>query len=146
MAAYIRQAPPRWLTIVAVLLLLWGAAGLLAFYSDVTMSETAAARLSDYDRALLASRPGWFLWVYGAAVWAQFFGGLALLLRRRLARPLFAVALLSVVIQFGYIFAATDIVAVKGAANVVPFPVLIAAVTATGLWLSIRGSRRGWLR
>lgn len=146
MAAYVRQSPPRWLGAVAVLLVLWGLAGIFAFYGDVTMNESRLAAMSEYDRALFASRPGWFIWVYGAAVWAQLFAAIALLLRRRLASALFAVALLAVIVQFGWVFLATDIVAAKGAATVVPFPVLIVAVAVFGLWLSRRGSQRGWLR
>ncbi|WP_294260419.1 hypothetical protein [uncultured Sphingomonas sp.] len=146
MASYIRQAPPRWLTIVAVLLLLFGAAGLVAFYGDVTMNESRLAAMPAWDRAFFASRPGWFVWVYGAAVWAGFFGAAALLLRRRIARPLYIVSLVAVVMQFGWVFAATDLIAVKGAATVVPFPIVILGVTVLGLGIATRGIRRGWLR
>lgn len=146
MAAYIRQAPPRWLTIVAILLLLFGASGLFAFYGDVTMSETRLAAMSDWDRSFYTARPAWFIWIYGAAVWAGFFGALALLLRRRLAKFMYLLSLIAVVVQFGWVFASTDLVAAKGAATVVPFPLVIVAVTLFGVWLSTRGIRRGWLR
>ena len=146
LASYIRQAPPRWLTIAAVLLTLFGAAGLFAFYGDVTMNESRLAAMSEWDRNFYAARPGWFVWVYGAAVWAGFFGAVALLLRRRVARPLYIVSLVAVIVQFGFVFLATDLIAAKGVATVVPFPIVILAVTAAGLWLSTRGIRRGWLR
>lgn len=146
MASYIRQAPPRWLTIVALLLMLFGAAGLFAFYGDVTMNESRLATMDEWDRAFFTARPGWFVWVYGAAVWAGFFGAVALLLRRRIARPLYIVSLLAVVVQFGWVFAATDLIAAKGAATVVPFPLVILAVTLFGSGLATRGIRRGWLR
>ncbi|PCD02597.1 hypothetical protein COC42_14445 [Sphingomonas spermidinifaciens] len=146
MAAYIRQAPPRWLVLVAFLLLLFGAAGLFAFYRDATMNETRLATMSEFDRNFFVSRPGWFIWVYGAAVWAGFFGALALMLRRRVARPLYIVSLIAVVVQFGWVFAVTDLIAAKGAATVLPFPLVILGVTLLGVWLSTRGIRRGWLR
>ncbi|MBB5698479.1 hypothetical protein [Sphingomonas yantingensis] len=146
MASYIRQAPPRWLTIVAALLLLFGAAGLFAFYGDVTMNESRLAAMPAWDRTFFATRPGWFIWVYGTAVWTGFFGAIALLLRRRIARPLYIVSLVAVVVQFGWVFAATDLIAVKGAATVVPFPIVILGVTILGLGIATRGIRRGWLR
>ena len=37
------------------------------------------------------------------------------------------------------------IIAVRGAAQVVPFPVFIAAVALFGVWLSGHARRRGWI-
>ena len=70
---------------------------------------------------------------------------LALVLRSALARPLFLVSLVAVIVQFGWLFVATDIIAVRGATQVVPFPVFIAAVALFGVWLSGHARRRGWI-
>jgi hypothetical protein len=146
LAAYIRQSPPRWFAVVASLLILWGVAGIFAFYGDVTMNESRLAAMTPYDRQFYEGRPAWFVWVYGVAVWAALAGSIALWARRRLARPLYLVSLGAVVVQFGWAFLATDLIAAKGAANVVPFPVVILAVALFQLWLATRASRRGWLR
>jgi hypothetical protein len=146
LSAYIRQSPPRWFAVVATALILWGLAGIFAFYSDVMMNESRLAAMAPYDRQLFEARPGWFIWVYGAAVWAALAGSIALWARRRLARPLYIVSLVAVVIQFGWVFLATDLIAAKGAAQVVPFPVVILAASLFQLWLATRASRRGWLR
>ena len=66
----LRDKPPAWFWVVAALITIWGAIGVWAFYADVTMSAAAKAQLSEYDRTLLASRPGWFVWVYAAATWS----------------------------------------------------------------------------
>lgn len=142
----LRQRAPAWFWIVAVLITVWGAIGVFAFYWDVTLSEAALAAMSDYDRALHASRPDWFPLVYGAATWGGLLGGVALLARRAIAWLPFAVSLVAVVFQFGYIFAVTDLIAVKGAAATVPFPVAIAVIAAFQLWFTGRATRRGWLR
>lgn len=146
MAAFIRQSPPHWLRIVAALLILWGAAGIFAFYSDVTISESRLAAMDAWDRDFYRTRPGWFIWVYGIAVWSALLGSLALFARSRMARPLYIVSLIAVAIQFGWVFAATDLIGQKGAAQVVPFPIVIAAIGVIQLWLATRGARRGWLR
>lgn len=145
MAAYIRQAAPRWLTVVAIALILWGIAGIIAFYSDVTMNESRLAAMEAFDRDFYQSRPGWFVWVYGAAVWSALIGSVLLVARRRLARPFYLLSLIAVVVQFGWVFLATDLVAAKGAGQVVPFPIVIAAIALFQLWLATRGARRGWL-
>lgn len=146
MAAYIRQSPPRWFTIVSILLLLWGMAGIFAFYSDVTMNESRLAAMAPYDRQFFQARPGWFIWIYGIAVWAALAGSVALAARRRIARPLYIASLIAVLIQFGWVFLATDLIAAKGAAQVLPFPLVIVAIGLFQLWLATRGAGRGWLR
>jgi hypothetical protein len=50
----------------------------------------------------------------------------------------------AVIIQFGWLFAVTDIVAMKGI-WVAYFPLLILAVAAGALKLAHLGRRRGWI-
>jgi hypothetical protein len=136
---------PAWFRIVAVLLLLWGAAGVFACVQQVRLGAEAMGPATAYDRALYASLPGWYNAVYAVATGAGVAGAAALLARSRHARALFALSLAAVVVQFGYLFAATDIVPAKGAATVLPFPLVIAAVAAAELWLATRAIRRGWI-
>ncbi|KAK0340258.1 hypothetical protein LTR94_031272, partial [Friedmanniomyces endolithicus] len=70
---------------------------------------------------------------------------LRLLLRRRFATILFVVSLLAVVLQFGWVFAATDLIAAKGAATVVPFPLAILAVALLQVTVARHADARGWL-
>jgi hypothetical protein len=136
---------PAWFRIVAVLLLLWGAMGVFACVQQVRLGAEAMGPSTAYDRALYLSLPGWYNVVYAVATGAGLAGAAALLARSRHARPLFALSLAAVVVQFGYLFATTDIVAAKGAATVLPFPLFIAAVAAAELWLATRAIRRGWI-
>jgi hypothetical protein len=141
----VRNKPPGWFWLVAVLAVLWGVIGVAAFYMDLTMSPAAVADMTQYDRALRASRPGWFMWLYGAAVWAGFIGGVLLLLRSTLAHPVFVLALVLVIAMFGYIFAVTDLIAVKGFVVAAGFPIVIAAIAAAEIWFAARARLRGWI-
>jgi hypothetical protein len=137
---------PRWFRIVAVLLVLWGAMGVWACLQQVRLGADAMGPASAYDRRLYASLPFWYDAVYAVATGAGLLGALALVRGSRLARPLFALSLAAVLVQFGYLFATTDIVAAKGAGTVLPFPAFIAGVATLQLWLAQLGTRRGWLR
>ena len=139
-----RSRAPLWFWVVGVLLLFWGVMGIVAFYQDVSATPEQLARLSAYDRALLASRPAWFIWVYGAAVWSGLIGTIALLLRSGTCRPLFVLSLVLIVVMFGYIFAVTDLIAVKGFATAALFPILIAAIAIFQIWFAGVAHRRGW--
>ncbi|MEO5867019.1 MAG: hypothetical protein ABIS14_12520 [Sphingomonas sp.] len=143
--AVFRQAPPVWFWIVAIVFALWGAMGVYAFYADVTMSEAARAQLSAYDRNLLASRPAWFVWLYGISVWSGLIGSAVLLLRSAQARWLFVVELVTVIAMFGYIFAVTDLIAVKGFGPAAGFPIFIFAVCVVQIWFVGMTRRRGWI-
>jgi hypothetical protein len=69
--------------------------------------------------------PAWLWLDYAVAVLAGTGGAIALLLRRRVAVPLFLLSLIAVVVQFGYVFIATDIIAIKGVVVAMAFPILI---------------------
>jgi hypothetical protein len=141
-----RQNPPTWFRVVAVLLLLWGAAGIFAFYVHVTTDAAALAALTDYDRQSYLALPDWYNAVFALAVWPALLGSLALLLRSRFARPLYLLSLVGVIVQFGWVFGATDLMAVKGVAATVPFPFVIFLLAVVQVWLAGIAIKRGWLR
>lgn len=140
-----RNKAPTWFWVLAVVLALWGVMGIVAFYKDVMTTPAQLAAMSDYDRTLLASRPSWFLWLYGAAVWSGLFAAIALLWRSTVARSLAAVSLVLIVVMFGYILAKTDLIAVKGFFGAAAFPILIAVIAGFQLWLAGLAIRRGWI-
>ncbi len=146
MAATLFRLTPLWFRVVAFLFVLWGAAGVFAFYVHATTGPAQLAALPDYDRGFFLALPGWFVWIYATATWGGLLGGIALLIRRRIASALFAVSLLAVAIQFGWVFAATDLIAAKGAATVVPFPLVIFAIALMQLAVARHADARGWLR
>jgi len=140
----IRQRTPIWFRIVAVLLLLWGAIGCFACYQQFRLGADAMGPADAYQRALYAGLPVWYNAVYAVAVGTGFLGAVALLARSVLARPLFVVSLVAVVIQFGWLFATTDIVAYRGPTTI-GFPLFIIAVAAFEIWFARYAQRRGWI-
>lgn len=136
---------PLWFRVVAILLLLWGFAGCYACFQQFRLGADAMGPATDYDRRLYAALPIWYNAIYAVGVGTGLLGALALLTRSVFARPLYATSLIAVVIQFGWLFATTDIIAVRGAAQVVPFPVFILFVGIVALWLSDVARWRGWI-
>ena len=67
-----------------------------------------------------------------------------LLLRNKRASLLFWVSFVAIIVMFGYAFAATDLIAHKGLAQVLPFPLFIAVVGALAIWFTGFAARRGW--
>jgi hypothetical protein len=137
--------PPFWFWVVAVVLLLWGLIGFGGFVADRMMSPSQLAQMSDYDRRLYTDRPAWTIWAYGLATATGLLGAVLLLVRRGLARPVWIASLIFVVLLFGYILSATDIIAVKGFLAAAGFPIVIAAIGVFQIWFTGLALRRGWI-
>lgn len=137
--------PPVWFWVVSVAALLWALVGCSAYYSQVTISAADMAALPQAQREIWAMTPAWVMGAYAIAVWIGLAGAVALLIRRRIARTLYVVSLLAVIVQFGWIFLATPILDTVGPSSVI-FPLVIATIGAALIWFAGRGIDRGWLR
>lgn len=137
--------PPAWFWLVAVLLVLWEAAGCFACVQQFKLGAAAMGPVDDWSLRYYAALPAWYNPVYAVATFGGLLGGLALLLRRRIAITLFWISLAAVIVMFGYAFAATDLIAHKGLGQVLPFPLFIAAMGAFSVWFAKLAARRGWL-
>ena len=135
---------PAWFVVVALLLLAWEAMGVYACIQQFRLGADAMGPASDYDRDLFARLPIWYNAIYAVAVGTGFLGGLALVFGSVLSIPLFAISLIAIVIQFGWLFAATDIVAVKGV-WVTYFPLLILGIGVFSVWLARQARARRWI-
>ncbi len=136
---------PGWFRVIAVMLTIWGVVGVFACVQQFRLGAEAMGPADDYYRRLYATFPAWYNWIYAVATGSGLLAALTLLFGSRLARPLFVVSLIAIVVQFGWLFLATDIIAVRGVAQVVPFPAFIAMVATFGVWLSDHAGRRGWI-
>ncbi|HEX8302765.1 hypothetical protein [Sphingomonas sp.] len=136
---------PGWFIILLGVLVLWGLAGCAAFAMHVMHGPAMDPAATDWDRAYFAALPAWFGWDYAVAVGAALLGSIAMLARSRWAMTLYIVSLIAVVIQFGYVFFATDLLAHKGAAATVPFPAFIIAMAVMQVWLAGYARDRNWI-
>lgn len=142
MASRFPSAPPAWFKVVAILLILWGLMGCMSLYMHFGAGPGPDA--TEYDRRLYDAMPMWLNIVYVAAVACGLLGAMTLFLRKRIAVLLSTLALVLVLIQFGWMFLATDIIAVKGI-WVTYFPIAIWVVQAVQLWIASKAKARGWL-
>ncbi|RYD86527.1 MAG: hypothetical protein EOP61_37395, partial [Sphingomonadales bacterium] len=140
------EAVPTWYWVAGVVLLLWGAMGIFAFYSQLTTPYDAmVAEMGKLAADCIAKMPQWLWWVYGVAVWSGLFGTVALLLRRAWAQPLYLVSLIAVLIQFGYSFGVAKTHEIMGWSAAI-FPAFIILMAAIELWFAGTAKKKGWLR
>jgi len=138
--------PPAWYWILGIVLLLWGAAGIFAFYSQLTTPyDKMVAEMGKPAADCIKGMPTWLWWVYGAAVWSGLFGTLALLLRRAWAQPLYLISLAAVIVQFGHSFGVAKIHEIMGWSAAI-FPAFIIFMAVFQLWFAGQAKKKGWLR
>ena len=137
--------PTRSFWIVASLLLVWALIGDAAYLSQVTADLTELAKTDPTTAKAFAAMPEWVWSAYAIAVWVATLAAIALLLRRRIAAPLYAVSLVAVLIQFGWTFFASSVIAEKGAGAAI-FPLVIIAIGAFSLWYAWRKAQERVLR
>ncbi|MFP5373344.1 MAG: hypothetical protein ACLGHW_00380 [Gammaproteobacteria bacterium] len=137
-------ARPAWFWIVATAALLWNLIGLSMFAVHYSMGPEQLAALPAGERQLLDSAPAWAWAAYGLAVVAGSLASLALLLRRRLAVPLYWISLAAVLVQFAWTAVISGAPAILGA-GALAMPVAVVAVAVLLVWFSHRAARRGWI-
>jgi hypothetical protein len=137
--------PPVGFWIVAILLVLWEAMGCYACVTQIRLGAEAMGPVDDWSLKYYAALPSWYNGAYVVATFGGLLAGLLLLLRNRRASLLFWISFAAIVVMFGYAFAATDLIAHKGLAQVLPFPLFIAAVGAFSIWFTGFAARKAWV-
>jgi len=138
--------PPLWFWIVTGVLALWEVMGCFACITQIRLGAAAMGPVDDWSLKYYAALPVWYNGVYAIATFGGLLGAVALLLRDRRAALVFQISLAAVVVMFGYAFVATDLIAHKGLATVLPFPLFIAVVGVLSIWFARLAGTRGWLR
>ena len=119
---------------VAILSLAWNVSGDMAWYSQSHADLVTMAGVDPVSAQVWQAMPRWAWAAYALAVWSGTAGALALLARRRLAEPLFAMSFVAVIAQFGWTFLGSNLLAAKGPWTLA-FPAVIALIAlAETLW------------
>ena len=138
--------PPTWYYAVVGVLTLWALIGCYAYLQQVTMSAADLAQLPQTQQDMMAALPTWITAAYAIAVWSALAGAICLLLRLKFAPTAYIVSLVAIIVQFGWIFAATPILSTMGFAEAAGFPIFIAIAGAVSVWFGRMAQARGWLR
>jgi len=127
--------------IVGVLSFLWYSFGAVQFFTGLTMTDASLKAYVDdgimtQDYAdFMSAFPGWVMAVFGIATIGGLLASLTLLLRKKIAAPLFIISLVAACLMYLYMFG------LSGKISVLPaFDYIIAAgvlvVTSLMIWWS----------
>ncbi len=137
---------PWHLWVVGVFAILWNSFGCLDFTMTMIRPEAWLAQwnLTQSQLAYFEAMPGWTFVAWGVGVWGGAIGGLLLLLRRRLAFPVFAISFLGWLAGAIYAFVLSDGMEAMG--SMWPMQALIGAMCLAFIGYAQWMAKRGVLR
>ncbi|MEN8007575.1 MAG: hypothetical protein ABFS42_11200 [Candidatus Krumholzibacteriota bacterium] len=127
---------PKHLWIIGIVSLLWNMMGAYDYLMTQTKNAAYMAKFEPAQLDYFYNFPAWVVVFWALAVWGAVLGSVLLLMRKRLAAPVFLVSFASMVITAIYNFGLSNGMEVMGSTGFV-FTVVI-FFTALGLWLYAR--------
>jgi hypothetical protein len=138
--------PPAWYWVAAVLALIWNAFGVMAYLGQAFMTDEMKAELTPEQLSLMESTPAWVTAAFAIAVWGGLLGSIALLLRKKWAKPVLLISLLAILVQMSYSFLMTNASEVYGTVQGVVVPMLVVLIGILLYLLAGIAIRRGWMK
>jgi|TARA_B110000881_G_scaffold157933_1_gene140773 predicted MFS family arabinose efflux permease len=143
-----KTKPNKSFLIIGILALLWNIMGLFQFimaaFMQDTMLETYSETYTDQQMELFLNTPSWYYVVFGICTITGVLGSIAVLLKKKIAVPLFLVSLVTVLVVQGYWMLGTLAIALLGTEAII-MPMLV-IVTSIFLYFYCKGARQNnWL-
>jgi len=136
------RAPTPWhLWLVGLIALLWNAMGAFDYVATQIELESYMQAFTPEQLDYFYSFPTWLTAAWAIAIWTAVAGSLALLLRSRLAYPLFLISVLAMLVTSVHNFALSNGAEIMGTAGVI-FSAVIAVVSILLLLYARAMSRR----
>lgn len=113
--------------IISVIALFWNIMGVVAYLTQAYMTDEAKALLPEADQAYYANVPAWVTAAFALAVFTGFLGSIALVLKKKWAKPLFLVSFVTVVIQVIYNLFIQKFIELNGSRVILPLVTIVIA-------------------
>ncbi len=138
--------PNTWYWIIAVIALIWNLMGVSRYLMQAYNVESFRAQFNTEQMAMVDGTPAWATAVFAIAVFSGLLAAILLLLKKRLAVPLFALSLLCVLIQTIYTWVGTNAIEIFEKVDAIVMP-LIVVVASIFLYFYSKGAKqKNWLR
>ena len=132
--------------IIAVIALIWNIMRVMSYLGQVYMTDDMKASMTPEQQELLANTPAWSTGLFAVAVFAGLLGSFLLLMRKKLATPVFLISLITVLINMGYSFFATNQSEVFGKMHGIVMPIMIIIIAVFLYMYSKKSGENSWMK
>ena len=113
--------------VISIIALFWNIMGVVAYLGQAYMTDEALALMPEAEQAYYANLPAWVTAAFAIAVFSGFLGCVALVLKKKWAKPMFVVSFITVVAQIAYNLFIQEYVALSGSRVILPLVTLLVA-------------------
>jgi hypothetical protein len=131
------RGTPKHLWVVGVIAVLWNSMGAWDYFATQTQNESYMSAFTPEQLEFFYGFPSWLVAFWAIAVWGGVLGSVLLLMRKRLAVPVFLASLVSMLVTTIHNFGFSNALDIMDSA----FPLIFSAViflTAVGLYMYAR--------
>ncbi len=119
------ERAPWHLWVFGILALLWNCMGALDYVMTETRNEAYMKSFTPAQLEYFYGMPAWFVATWAIAVWGAVLASLLLLLRKRLAVPVFIVSFVAMCVTMIYNYGLSDGLEIMGGTKALAFPAVI---------------------
>lgn len=130
--------------ILGIAALIWNLMGVFAFIAQMNMTPEMLEVLPEAERKLYENVPSWVNIVFAIAVFGGALGSLLLLLKKKIATPVFILSLVAVMIQMMYNLFMSRASEVYGPGAMIMI-VMVLFIAIYLVWYSKKSTAKGWL-
>lgn len=138
------KKPSIWYWVICTLGLLWSLGGGYDYLMTVTENVDYMARVPAETLEYYNSFPNWLIWPWALAIWGGVLGWLLMLLRLKLAEPVFWIALVGLLFNMVY-FGLTGGYPIMGLMGTLMM-IVVLAISSFAIWFARRSKANGALR
>lgn len=137
--------PPTWFWVVSVIALLWNLMGVGNYLNQAFNQVSILESMDQAQREVFEGVPAWATAAFALAVFTGAIGSIGLLLRKKWARPLFIISLLTAVAQFIHWLFMSGAVEAFGPSTYT-MPIIVVIIGLYLILFSKQGIQKGWLK
>ena len=131
--------------IIGVVALLWNGMGANMYIQQAYKTDAFKAMYPDPKvLEMVENTPSWVMGAFAIAVFGGVLGALLLLLKKKLAKPVFLISLIAIAAQMIYNVFISGALEVYGPGAVI-MPIMTLAIGAFLVWHSKKSIEKGWL-
>ncbi len=138
------MTPPVWLKPLAWAALVWNLLGVIAFAMQLLITPEMINQLPFERQAAYRDIPLWSTLSFAIAVFSATFASILLLTKKALARELFVISLVAVLVQQYYNFIVIDSLAMFGV-SALAMPLCVIVIGLILIYVSHKGKLEHWL-
>ena len=130
--------------VISVIALLWNAMGVKAYLDQAYVTDSFKAMYNEEQLKMIAEAPAWATGAFAIAVFGGFLGCVLLLMRKKLAKTIFMVSLIGILVQMYYNFFVIDSIAVYGP-GAMAMPIMIILFAVFLIWYTNYCIKKNWI-